>query len=191
MSYDSLVQRANSFVENEVFSYFRTSEEFNLHPYSNKHGCQQHLYQLYIHFVFAVKYRTALLNDVWDERLRLDISAIVHNHEHKVIAINNMPDHIHLLVGLNPKQSIVDLMTIVKSDSSEWINKEKLTKGKFQWQNGYGAFSHSRSEIDNVVKYMLNQQEHHKEKSFLSEYRQLLKRFDISYDEQYIFKLPE
>jgi putative transposase len=147
--------------------------------------------QLYIHFVFAVKYRTALLNDVWDERLRLYISAIVQNHEHKVIAINNMPDHIHLLVGLNPKQSIVDLMTIVKSDSSEWINKEKLTKGKFQWQNGYGAFSHSRSEIDNIVKYILNQQEHHKEKSFLSEYRQLLKRFDISYDEQYIFKLPE
>lgn len=80
---------------------------------------------------------------------------------------------------------------MVKSDSSEWINKENLTIGKFQWQNGYGAFSHSRSEVDNVVKYIINQQEHHQKKSFLVEYRQLLKRFDIDYDEQYIFKLPE
>lgn len=108
-----------------------------------------------------------------------------------MIAINNMPDHIHLLVGLNPKQAIADLMRVLKSDSSEWINTEHLTIGKFQWQDGYGAFSHSKSEIDKVVKYILNQQEHHKEKTFLIEYRQLLKHFDIPYDEQYIFKLPE
>jgi REP element-mobilizing transposase RayT len=147
--------------------------------------------QLYIHFVFAVQYRAALLHENWDERLRLYITAIVQNSGHKMIAINNMPDHMHLFIGLNPSQSITDLMRIVKSDSSEWINNENLTKGKFQWQNGYGAFSHSKSEVDNVVKYILNQKEHHQKKSFLTEYRQLLKRFDIPYDEQYIFKLPE
>ncbi|WP_419701308.1 IS200/IS605 family transposase [Mucilaginibacter sp. NFX135] len=99
--------------------------------------------QLYIHFVFAVKYRASLLNKDWDDRLRLYITAITQNHGHKVIAINNMPDHLHLFVGLNPKQAISDLIRIIKSDSSEWINKEKLTHGKFQWQEGYGAFSHS------------------------------------------------
>jgi putative transposase len=147
--------------------------------------------QLYIHFVFAVKYRASMLNENWDGRLRLYMTAIVQNNGHKVIAINNMPDHMHLLVGLNPKQSITDLMRIVKSDSSEWVNKENLTIGKFQWQNGYGAFSHSKSEVDNVVKYILNQKEHHQKKSFLVEYKQLLKRFDIPYDEQYIFKQLE
>lgn len=147
--------------------------------------------QLYIHFVFAVKYRAALLVEDWDERLRLYMTAIVQNNGHKMIAINNMPDHMHLFIGLNPKQSISDLMRVVKSDSSEWVNKENLTIGKFQWQHGYGAFSHSRSEVDNVVKYILNQKEHHQEKSFLVEYKQLLKRFDIPYEEQYIFKLPE
>ena len=147
--------------------------------------------QLYIHFVFAVKYRAALLNEDWDERLRLYMTAIVQNNGHKMIAINNMPDHMHLFIGLNPKQSITDLMRIVKSDSSEWVNKENLTSGKFLWQHGYGAFSHSRSEVDKVVKYILNQKEHHQEKPFLVEYRQLLKCFDIPYEEQYIFKLPE
>jgi putative transposase len=117
--------------------------------------------QLYIHFVFAVKYRAALLHDDWDGRLRLYISAIVQNNGHKMIAINNMPDHMHLTIG------------------------------KFQWQNGYGAFSHNRSDVDKVVKYIINQREHHQKKSFLVEYRQLLKRFDIPYDDQYIFKLPE
>ena len=147
--------------------------------------------QLYIHFVFAVKYRLALISEKWDERLRLYMTAIVQNNGHKMIAINNMPDHIHLFVGLNPKQAIADLMRVLKSDSSEWINKENLTIGKFQWQDGYGAFSHSKPEVDKVVKYILNQKEHHKEKTFITEYRQLLKRFGIPYDEQYIFKLPE
>ncbi|QEC77438.1 IS200/IS605 family transposase [Mucilaginibacter ginsenosidivorax] len=147
--------------------------------------------QLYIHFVFAVKFRASLISEKWDERLRLYMTAIVQNNGHKMIAINNMPDHVHLLIGLNPKQAIADLMRVLKSDSSEWVNKENLTAGKFQWQDGYGAFSHSKSEVDRVVKYILNQKKHHNEKTFLTEYRQLLKRFDIPYDEQYIFKLPE
>jgi len=147
--------------------------------------------QLYIHFVFAVKYRSSLLNKDWDDRLQLYITAIVQNHGHKVIAINNMPDHLHLFIGLNPKQAISDLIRTVKSVSSEWINKEKLTRGKFQWQEGYGAFSHSRSQVDKVVNYILTQEEHHQRKTFIEEYQHLLKNFDIVFEEQYIFKLPE
>ncbi|HTK22200.1 MAG TPA: IS200/IS605 family transposase [Mucilaginibacter sp.] len=147
--------------------------------------------QLYIHLVFAVKYRAALLNESWDDRLRLYIIATVQNNGHKILAINNMPDHLHLFVGLNPAQSISDLMRLVKGDSSEWINKEKLTSTKFQWQDGYGAFSYSRSQIDKVVNYILNQQEHHKKTTFLEEYQQILKSFDVDFDERYIFKSPE
>ena len=102
-----------------------------------------------------------------------------------------MPDHLHLFIGLNPNQAISNLIRIVKSDSSEWINKENLTRGKFQWQEGYGAFSHSRSQVNKVVNYITNQQEHHKKKTFLEEYQQILKDFNIEFDERYIFKLPE
>lgn len=147
--------------------------------------------QLYVHFVFAVKYRAALLNECWDERLRLYIIATVQNNGHKVLTINNMPDHLHLFVGLNPTQSISDLMRLVKGDSSEWINKEKLTSTKFQWQDGYGAFSYSKSQIDKVVNYILNQQEHHKKITFLDEYKEILKSFNVDFDERYIFKSPE
>ncbi|MGN8071860.1 IS200/IS605 family transposase [Mucilaginibacter sp. SG564] len=147
--------------------------------------------QLYIHFVFAVKYRASLISKDWDDRLRLYITAITQNHGHKVIAINNMPDHLHLFIGLNPKHAISDLIRTIKSDSSEWINKEKLTHGKFQWQEGYGAFSYSRSQVDKVVNYILTQEEHHQKKTFIEEYKHLLKNFDIVFEEQYIFKLPE
>ena len=147
--------------------------------------------QLYIHFVFAVRHREALLHCDWDERLRLYIAAISQNNGHKILAINNMPDHIHMLVGLNPVQSISELMRIIKGDSSEWINKEHLTKRKFSWQEGYGAFSHSRSQIDSVVKYIHNQQEHHRKVGFLEEYKKMLDNFAVEFDEQYIFKPPE
>ncbi len=146
--------------------------------------------QLYIHCVFAVKYRMAMLNDEWDERLRLYISAIVQNHGHKMLAINNMPDHLHFFVGLNPNQSISDMLRIVKSESSGWINKEKFVKNKFNWQDGYGAFSHSVSQVNSVVQYIHNQQEHHCKHTFLEEYQKMLKDFQVDYDERYIFKLP-
>jgi putative transposase len=141
--------------------------------------------------VFAVKYRVALLNNDWDGRLRLYITAITQNNKHKMLAINNMPDHLHMFIGLNPGQSISDLMRLIKGDSSEWINKEELAPAKFQWQDGYSAFSHSKSQVDKVVKYILNQKEHHKKTTFLDEYRQMLTDFDIAFDEQYIFKLLE
>ncbi|MBD1384072.1 IS200/IS605 family transposase [Mucilaginibacter rigui] len=147
--------------------------------------------QLYVHIVFAVKNRAALLSINWDERLRLYITATVQNNGHKMLCINNMPDHAHMFIGLNPSQSLSNLMRFVKGDSSEWINKEKLTPFKFQWQEGYGAFTYSKSQIDKVVNYINNQQEHHKKITFLDEYRQLLTSFDIVFDERYIFKEPQ
>lgn len=143
--------------------------------------------QLYIHFVFAVKYRKALLSASWDGRLRLYITAIVQNNGHKMLAINNMPDHIHIFIGLNPKQSISQLMQLVKGDSSEWINKQSLTVGKFNWQEGYGAFSYAKSQIDNVVRYIINQQEHHRKETFREEYLKILDAFEVDYEEKYVF----
>ena len=99
-----------------------------------------------------------------------------------------MPDHLHLFFGMRPNQSLSDLMRLVKGDSSEWINNEKLTAGKFRWQEGYGAFSYSKSHVDNVVKYILNQEEHHRKKTFLEEYKLMLQKFEVDYEEQYIFK---
>ncbi len=147
--------------------------------------------QLYIQCVFASKYRAATLHQQWDERLRMYISAIVRNNGHKMIAINNVPDHIHLFIGLNPKQSISEIIQLIKGDSSEWINKEKLTTRKFHWQEGYGAFSYGKSQVDDVVKYIEKQQEHHKKEAFLDEYKNMLEKFEVEYDERYIFKLPE
>lgn len=143
--------------------------------------------QLYIHFVFAVKYRKATIAEEWENRLQKYITGIVQNNGHKLLAINTMPDHLHLFVGLNPKQSISELMRLVKGDSSEFINKEGFSKRMFYWQDGYGAFSNSRSQIDMVVKYILNQKEHHAQKTFREEYIGILKEYGIEYDEKYIF----
>jgi REP element-mobilizing transposase RayT len=108
-----------------------------------------------------------------------------------MLAINGMPDHLHLFVGLNPNQSISDLIRITKSDSSEWINKERVSPFHFNWQEGYAAFSYSKSQIDTVVKYIQNQKEHHAKKTFLEEYKEFLEKFDVAFDERYIFKKPE
>ena len=144
--------------------------------------------QLYIHCVFAVKYREAIIVAEWEERLHKYITGIVQNNGHKLLAINSASDHLHLFIGLNPAQSIADIMRLVKGDSSEFINKEKLTKRKFQWQDGYGAFSNSRSQIDAVVKYIINQKQHHLKKSFRDEYLEILKDYDVEYNEKYIFQ---
>lgn len=146
--------------------------------------------QLYIHIVFAVKYREAIIHKDWEDRLHLYIIAILQNNGHKALAVNSAFDHVHILIGLNPKQSISDIMRLVKGDSSEWINKEKLTKRKFQWQEGYGAFSIGRSHLDTAIKYILNQKEHHQKTSFPEEYLKTLKDNYISFDEKYIFHEP-
>lgn len=143
--------------------------------------------QLYVHCVFAVKYRAAVIENTWQDRLRKYITAIVQNNGHKLIAINSMPDHLHMFAGLSPKQAISEMMRLVKGDSSEFINKQRFTKRKFQWQEGYGAFSNSRSQIDAVVKYILNQQVHHRKRTFRDEYVKMLKDYNIDYDVKYLF----
>lgn len=144
--------------------------------------------QLYIHCVFAVKYREAIIQPEWEERLHKYITGIIKNNGHKLLAINSVADHLHLFVGLNPNQSISEMMRLIKGDSSEFINKEKLTKRKFYWQEGYGAFSNSRSQIDAVIKYITNQKEHHLKKTFKNEYLEILKDYNIQFDEKYIFQ---
>lgn len=108
-----------------------------------------------------------------------------------MLAINSMPDHIHMLIGFRPHQSLSNLMQVVKGDSSEWINLQKFTPHQFRWQEGYGAFSYTKSQVKTVATYIMMQEEHHRKKTFLEEYEELLDEFGIDYDERYIFRLPE
>ncbi len=140
--------------------------------------------------IFAPQFRAALIEKHWKEDLHKYITGIVQNHQHKLIIINSMPDHVHLFIGMRPHQSVSSLMQQVKGDSSEWINNNKFTRSKFKWQEGYGAFSYSYSHIDNVIEYIKNQEEHHKKKTFMDEYRSFLKSFHVEYDERYILQEP-
>ena len=144
--------------------------------------------QIHIHCIFAVKYRLALINRKWKDQLHKYITGIVKNHRHKMISINSMPDHLHMLFGMRPYQSLSDLMEIVKGDSSGWINDEKMTSSLFRWQEGYGAFSYQKSSLSKVATYIENQEIHHKKTPFLQEYKQFLKKFEVDYDERYVFK---
>jgi REP element-mobilizing transposase RayT len=116
------------------------------------------------------------------------ITGITKENGHKLLAINGMSDHIHILIGLRPTQSISDLMQDIKGGSSKWINLKKFLKIKFEWQEGYGAFSYSKSQLGNIIQYIKNQENHHKAKSFREEYLEILKEFEIDYNENYIFK---
>jgi putative transposase len=144
--------------------------------------------QIYIHSVFAVQLRQNIIPHDHAEELRKYMTGIVTNLGSKLIAINNMPDHFHLLIGLKPDISLSDLIGKVKSGSSGFINKQRWVAGRFEWQEGFGAFSYSRSQLDTVIAYIGNQQEHHRKKTFREEYRALLEEFGIEFDERYIFK---
>jgi REP element-mobilizing transposase RayT len=146
--------------------------------------------QIHIQFVFAVKYREGLIHASFKAELQQYISGIIKAYNHKVLAINGMPDHIHILIGMRPTQSISDLLQDIKGSSSKWINEKKFLKVKFEWQEGYGAFSYAKSEINSVVAYIHNQEAHHKTKTFREEYLELLKDFEIEFDHNYIFKEP-
>ena len=147
--------------------------------------------QIYIQIVFAVKGRQNLIPNQNREELQKFITGIVKKREQKLLSIYSMPDHTHLLIGLKPSISISDLVRDIKAGSSKFINDNHWLKGKFNWQEGFGAFSYSRSQIDNVIKYILNQREHHKKKTFKEEYIEFLKRFAIEYDEKYLFEWVE
>ena len=144
--------------------------------------------QIHIHAVVAVKFRASVISPVWKERLHQYITGIIQNKDHKMLSINSMPDHLHLFFGFRPTQSLSDLMRLVKGESSEWINKEKIASSTFRWQDGYGAFSYARSQVKTVAKYIEDQENHHKKKTFLDEYKDFLKMFEVDFDEQYIFK---
>lgn len=144
--------------------------------------------QIHIQAVFAVCDRQSLIKNEWKNELYKYITGIIQHHGHKVLQINGMPDHIHILLGLRPSQSLSDLMKQVKQDSSKWINNKKFVRGKFSWQSGYGAFSYSKSDIPNLINYIKNQELHHKTFTFQEEYLHILKELNMEYDERYILK---
>lgn len=144
--------------------------------------------QIHIQAVFSVQNRKSIINNQWKHELYKYMTGIIQNYDHKVLAINGMPDHVHIFFGMRHTQSISDLMKFVKGDSSEWINKKNFIPNHFSWQEGYGAFSYRKSQVPQIINYIRNQEEHHRKKKFIEEYKELLKEFEVEYDEKYIFK---
>jgi putative transposase len=144
--------------------------------------------QIYLHVVFAVEGRQNLIKPEHNAELQKYITGIVSGQKQKLIAINNMPDHVHMLIGLQPDMALSDLVRDIKAGSSNFIKNKKWVSGRFSWQEGFGAFSYSRSQLDTVIRYIQNQQKHHTKKSFREEYVELLEKFGVSYDKRYIFK---
>jgi len=147
--------------------------------------------QIYIQIVFAVASRECLLRRENKEELHKYITGILRNNGQKLIEINSMPDHVHILIGLKPSMALSDLVKDIESESSGFINEKKWIRGRFNWQEGYGAFSYSHSHLDAVIRYIRNQEKHHSAKSFRDEYMTLLRKFDIAFDEKYIFEFIE
>jgi len=144
--------------------------------------------QIYIQIVFAVKGRENLINNKWNKELNKYIAGIIKGKDQKSIIVNGMPDHMHVFIGLRPAMAISDLVRDIKNNSSNFINDHKWVKGKFAWQAGYGAFSYSHSHTESVYNYILNQEVHHKKKSFKEEYLEFLKKFAVEYEEKYLFE---
>lgn len=147
--------------------------------------------QIYIQIVFAVSGRENLIGVEWKTHLYKYITGIVKNHEQKLIAIGGVADHIHILLGVEPNMKISDIVRDIKANSSRFINEKRFVRGKFRWQEGFGAFSYSRSQVDSVVKYIQNQEEHHAQQSFRNEYLNLLKKFEVEFEEKYLFDFLE
>ena len=147
--------------------------------------------QLLIQFVFAVKNRQSKINENIRTDIERYISGIIKNNNHVLLAQYCMPDHCHILIGLNPTQSISSLANDIKSNSSKWINENRIIPYKFNWQEGFGAFSYSKSHLDAVVNYILTQKEHHHKKTFKEEYLEFLEKFNIEYNEKYLFEWIE
>ena len=143
--------------------------------------------QIHIQFVFAVKYRLALIAAPWKNELHQYITGIIQNKSHKMLQVNSMPDHLHMLIGFRPDENMSQLIQVVKSESTKWINDNQLCREKFSWQEGFGAFSYSKSHVPNVIQYIQNQEAHHHKQTFREEYIAYLKAFEIEYDERYIF----
>ena len=147
--------------------------------------------QIHIQSVFTVQNRICVIRKTWQEDLYRYITGIVQNHGHKVLAINGMPDHVHLFFGMRPTQALADLMQAVKGGSSKWINDKQLVRGHFSWQEGYGAFSYSKSHVPAVIRYIQNQEQHHRTRTFIDEYHDLLNKFGVAFEERYSFQPVE
>ena len=147
--------------------------------------------QLHIQLVFAVKHRDRLLNNNIRNEVFSYMSGIVTNLKHKSIIINGVSDHVHVFLGLNPSVSISDTIWELKRSSSLFINNKNWFNSKFNWQDGYGAFSYSKSQVENVYNYILSQEEHHKRRTFKEEYIDFLDKFEIEYDKKYLFDFFE
>jgi len=145
-------------------------------------------HQIYLQTIFAVKYRKAVIDKTWKEKLFAVIGNLINETNCKTIIINGVEDHVHCFIGLKPVVSVSELMKTVKAKSSKYINDHSLTSSRFEWQEGYGVFSYSQSQVDKVYKYIQNQEAHHKKQTFRDEYLGFLKKFKVEYDEQYIFQ---
>jgi putative transposase len=147
--------------------------------------------QVYIQIVFAVEWRQSLIQPEQKEEIQKYITGIVRNKGQKLIEINTMPDHLHMLVGLKPDMAISDLAREVKKASTRFINERGFIRGRFNWQEGFGAFSYSHSHLDAVIGYIRSQETHHRATSFKKEYMTLLRKFDVEFDLNYVFDFPE
>jgi len=147
--------------------------------------------QIYIQTVFAVNGRLSLIQPEFKEELFKYITGIVRNQGQKLISINGMADHVHILIGLKPAMALADLVREIKADSTNFINKQKWVHGKFSWQEGYGAFSYGHSQLDTIIRYIQNQERHHRRSSFKNEYLTLLRKFDIAFEKKYVFEFVE
>ena len=144
--------------------------------------------QIYIQTVFAVEHRESLIMPEWETELYKYITGIVQNKGQKMMAINGISNHIHIFIGMKPSCRLSDLVREIKKSRNDFIKEKKFSKFKFNWQEGYGAFSYGHSAIDNVVKYVMNQKEHHKKQTFREEYMDFLNKFQIEYKQEYLFK---
>ncbi|MFN5169548.1 MAG: IS200/IS605 family transposase [Cyclobacteriaceae bacterium] len=143
--------------------------------------------QIYIQVVFAVKNRNAQIHAAWEEQLYKYITGIIRNKGQKLLAINGMPDHIHILIGMKPTCCLSDLVREIKKASNAFINEQGFSPFKFEWQEGFGAFSYSHSALDDVIGYIMNQKEHHRQVPFQDEYKEFLNSFHVEHDDRYLF----
>jgi putative transposase len=143
--------------------------------------------QIYLQLVFSPSGRENIIPVKHKEELQMYTTGIVQKRNHKMLAVNYMPDHVHIFIGYKPSQSLPDLLRDIKANTSKFINDKKWLPGRFKWQEGYGAFSYGQSQISNVIKYITNQEMHHKKATFREEYLKLLEKFEVEYNTKYIF----
>ena len=176
------------FLERIIWYYSSRSRILTLIRAERRYLMANTFSQIYIQTVFAVSGRLSLITSDFKEELHKYITGIVKNQGQKLIAINGMADHLHILIGLKPAMALASLIRDIKSDSSDWVNRNKLARGKFAWQEGYGAFSYGHSQLDTIIRYIMNQEEHHRRRTFRDEYLTLLRKFEIDFKEEYVFE---